>query len=233
MTTSTSPFLSTMTPYVVNASSSSDEENAPEAFSLVQSKRNARTQDDALKRFQANAKEQQKERNRQRDRKLKERAEKTRKTKSLQEGYVQAGIKRAMRDVNEDMDEEEEGEEEPEDDGDEEGSENKEGVEGSQSDMSSEEDEDMESAEDGEQSHDDSSDESQDGIDDSHSISQSSLAKPKQNPQHLPDHLFISAFAAQTHPSSSKQKSPPSASQKTNTIKKRSHRVQAKDLIIG
>jgi hypothetical protein len=224
-----------MPPYVVNASSSSDEENAPEAFSLVQSKRNARTQDDALKRFQANEKERQKERNRERDRKLKERAEKTRKTKSMQEGDMQARIKRAMRDANEEMDEKEEGEEEElEDDGDEEGSENEEDVEGSQSDMSSEEDEDMESAEDEEQSHDgDSSDESQYGINDSHSISQSSLAKPKQNPQHLPDHLFISAFAAQTYPSSSKQKSPPSVSQKTNNIKKRSHRVQAKDLIIG
>ena len=139
----------------MNPTSSSDDEDAPEAFSLAQSKRNAATQDDALKKFQAKEKHRQKERNRERDRKLKERALKTKGTKVLEEWHgVQARMERVMRDA--------------EDDEDEDGSESEEDTEGNESEASSEEseDHDMSSAAGVEphamQSHSDNDEKSQD-----------------------------------------------------------------------
>jgi hypothetical protein len=211
-----------------DVASSSDDEGAPEALSLAQSKRNAETLNHALNDFKAAEKERRKERNRTRDRKLKERAAQTRHTKRVAEegDDAHARMERAMRDA--------EKEEEAED---EHGSESEDNFEGSSKEISSEESEDeaMEMAEDGEDGimDSDNDDESQDETDEGGTKLNQSLAKPKQNHHHLPDHLFTAAFTPQTQPSFSNPQSAASVSRPNDIVKKRKHRARAKDLIVG
>jgi hypothetical protein len=216
-----------MSPYSEDVASSSDGEGAPETLSLVQSKRNAKTLDNTLNDFKAAEKEKRKERNRTRDRKLKERAAQTRHSESVAEegDDAHARMERAMRDAEQEKEDEDE---------DEHGSESEDDFEGSSKETNSEEsnDEAMEMTEDGEDGimGSDNDDASQD---EGGTKSNQSLARPKKNHHHLPDHLFTSAFTPRAQPSLSNSQ-PLASVSKTNSIaRKRKHRTRAKDLIVG
>lgn len=207
--------------------SSSDDEDAPEAFSLAQSKRNVKTQDDLLKQFQARERERQKERNRKKDRQLKERASKrkdTTRSAEVEDG-MQARMERAMRNAEEEATDEDEGGSESESF---EGSEGETSSEGSGSNMEGYEDEEDSVM----HSDDDESHAHLDVTSESGANAKTSQANTKRNPQHLPDHLFTSAFTPQTQPSLLKRESLSSPPRK-NSARKRTHRTHAKDLIVG
>lgn len=208
-----------MPPYSTDVTSSSDDEDAPEALSLIQSKRNAETHDDALNKFKAAEKAKRKERNRARDRKLKERAEKTRNTKTsaTEREDAHGRMERAMRNAEEEMNED--------------GSESENDYEGSAKETGGG-DEVMEMVED---KNDGVMESDDDGSQDetSESPSEQSQAKPKRNSQHLPDHIFTSAFTPRTQLSSSKRQLLASVSRKSDTVKRRKHRARAKDLTAG
>lgn len=216
-----------MAPYTVNTTSSSEDEDAPEAFSLAQSKQYAETQDDALKKFQAKEKQRQKDRNRERDRKLKERAEKTKNTKKLEErDDVQARMERSMQNAEEEMDDEGEVQH---------GSDGEDDIEGSENDMSTEESEyeGMELSADKEDHAIQSDHESEGESDGGGFVTKQLQANPRRNPQHLPDHLFASAFTPKTHPSTSKTQSLASTSRRIDNVRRQKHKVRGKDLIVG
>ncbi|KIM75317.1 hypothetical protein PILCRDRAFT_827417 [Piloderma croceum F 1598] len=221
-----------MSPYSEDVASSSDGEGAPETLSLVQSKWNAKTLDNALNDFTAAEKERRKERNRTRDRKLKERAAQTRHSERVAEERddAHARMERAMRDAEQEKEDEDEGEDEY-------GSESEDNFEGSSKGTNSEESEDeaMEMAEDGEDGImvSDNDDASQDVTDEGGTKSNQSLARPKKNHHHLPDHLFTSAFTPQAQPSLSNLQPLASVSKTNNIVRKRKHRARAKDLIVG
>lgn len=80
--------------------SGSDDEDSPETFSLKQSKLDAISQNDALRKAEAAEKEKRKEKNRQKDRKLKERALLSGKVKGPEVNNVQDRMKRAMQDAD-------------------------------------------------------------------------------------------------------------------------------------
>jgi len=178
-----------MPPYSFKSTSSdSDSDDFPENFSLVHSKRAIEILDDTLKKFHAAERQKQKQKNREKDSKLKERTEATRKRKLSADvdGDAQARMARAMRDA--------EGETADRDrlSGDE--------MMGSDESESQDSDGSMELAgvrgdamllNDGGGGHwqgDDSDD-------------MTTVAKPDRHLNHLPDHLFTSAFAHQAQPS--------------------------------
>jgi hypothetical protein len=216
-----------MSQYFEDVASSSDGEGAPETLSLVQSKWNAKTFDNALNDFKTAEKERRKERNRTRDRKLKERAAQTRHSESVAEegDDAHARMERAMQDAEREKEDEDE---------DEYGSDN---FEGSSKETNSEEskDEAMEMAEGGEDGimESDDDDASQDETDEGGTKSNQSLARPKKNHHHLPDHLFTSAFTPRAQPSLSNSQPLASVSKTNNIARKRKHRARAKDLIVG
>jgi hypothetical protein len=89
-----------------DVSSSSDEGDAPESFSLVQSKRAIRGQDNIRQKVRAAENQKKKDANRERDRKLKERSA-IRKGKSVAglDDDAEARMERAMQEAQEEMDE--------------------------------------------------------------------------------------------------------------------------------
>jgi hypothetical protein len=87
-------------------------------------------------------------------------------------------------------------------------------------------DEDMKSAEDEEDGA-KQSDEDQQSSDENESISEATSLKLKRSSQHLPDHLFTSAFKSRS------PKPLASTPRKSDIVKKRQHRARAKDLIVG
>lgn len=212
-----------MAPYTAE-SISSDEEDAPESFSLAQSKRTIKQQDQHLRSFEAAEKEKKKEKNRERDRKLKERSAVTKKASSREtkvdqdhEMNVETRMERAMRDARDEMNELEDGSDLEglgmgSDDEDEEGDESDE-----------DEDEEMESAEE---------DDSEEG-DSEENQAPPTVSKP--NPNHIPDHLFASAFTSQA--SSLKNRLGPQISESDSAPQKSRKRTRSsrtpKDLIVG
>lgn len=223
-----------MAPYRTdNLSSSDDEEEAPEAVSLVQSKRTANVQETTLKEIQAAEKERRKEHNRERDRKLKERADATRKLRKAVDlgdgGELRARMERAMQDAEEEMD----GEDEDEDMS---GS----GDTTSDGDSESGEDDDDDDAEQdielGETVEGDvmrSEDEDDDQINSSDSDESTLKENLTKNPQHLPDHIFASAFTPDAQHSSSRQPKDLTTSSRKARKRKNTRQNGAKDLILG
>ena len=203
-----------MVPYISDARSSdsgSDSEDVPETFSLAQSKVAALSQNDALRQAEVAEKEKRKERNRQRDRKLKERALLTGRAKALDVDDVQARMERAMRDADAEEDSDDDTSEEGENTGDEDMDDDDDSSE-----ESGEEDKEMLPAE--EDTSDDDPEETE---------APSSTSK---NLDHLPEHLFTTAFTP-TAPSASVHAT---SSRKTTLDKKRKRRTPGtKDALIG
>lgn len=198
----------------------SASDDAPETFSLVQSRRTVETQDDALQEFRAAMRLKQKQRNRERDLKMKKRAETRRKPSvKVDDDVVQARMARVMQDAEEEeMDDEDRS------------------VRckigrwemlktrgNDRSDSQDSEDVELTGGEgDSTLSNDDDS-EYQD-----ESISRSTAVNPDRHSK-LPDHLFTSAFTKEAR-SSTKQRSSADTSVKKKPNRRR---VRTKDLILG
>ncbi|KAG6809953.1 hypothetical protein H0H93_015373, partial [Arthromyces matolae] len=193
---------------------SSSEDEAPEAVSLAQSKRNVQKSEDALQRARAAEKEKKKEKNRAKDRRLKEQAEgsKRRREEVGGDAELQARMERAMQDAANEMDDDHEdgGDSEFEEDDHEE-------FKGIDVDSLSEEYSGQ-----GSDSNSDSEDEAE------------GQSETPENPNHLPDHLFASAFASTTAKAASKRKA-----QEDSSIRKKKSRKRVrsnktpKDVVIG
>ncbi|OSX62280.1 hypothetical protein POSPLADRAFT_1066114 [Postia placenta MAD-698-R-SB12] len=234
---------------------SSDDE-APETFTFNSSKQVAKGAQDTLEEYQAAEKSKRKQKNREKDRVLKERAEQA-KQNAARKGKGRAPLLAAGRAGSDEAEDEEEGRaddelevrmrramreaEEESDVG--EGS-SFEGLDGSGSESEEgglEEDEDEDASasshfdsEDGEEAASDQDEQVQEGssseeeTDNAASILTNALASKN----HLPDHLFKSAFSkVQSVPSSSKRKFDVSADAPRLPSKKRRH--QPKDLLVG
>lgn len=201
------------------ASASSDDEEAPESFSLAQSKRDVQQHVDTLKQFQANEKEKKRVRNRERDRRLKERAESNKRRRREVSDGLEARMKKAMEeeaevDVNE-GDDHRQGEdgEESQDNiianaGDKQGS--------GESDVG----EDSGSEHDGEETD-----------EELHPNNPPTMP----NPNHLPDHLFTAAFtahAAKSNTSLAKRKAD-EENPKHRSKKRTRHNNTPKDVVVG
>ncbi|EGN92958.1 hypothetical protein SERLA73DRAFT_190331 [Serpula lacrymans var. lacrymans S7.3] len=244
----------------VSSTDASDSDDAPESFSLSQSKKNVKEKSQVLKNFEASEKAKKKIQNRERDRKLKERALVTRhlgqppaKTtedsdgsegESGAEDEAVARMRRAMREAGEEMDDDDESDSE----GDEDSDDNKEGddnvwsgfdggdhevEEGSDEDAEDDGDED-ESMSDGDQS--DEMEEEEDAM--MLAIPTKSAQNTKSNSKYLQDDLFTSAFSAQSKSRKINPKATPkvtSTSQKQDVLKRRRRKPQpsVKDLIVG
>ncbi|KAF8060723.1 hypothetical protein FPV67DRAFT_1564076 [Lyophyllum atratum] len=206
-------------------SASSDEEDAPESVSLAQSKQHVKKQEDVLKQIQAAEKEKKHLRNKERDRRLKEQAEgsKRKRKENAGDADLEARMERAMQEAEAEMGED--------GDSDEEG------------DFSGEEEEDFmgidagsgESSEEGDSGDEDEDEDSEDEDEDEEMITddeQPLAAASKPNPNHLPDHLFASAFSTKSPKAASKRKANVDA-----PIRKARKRVRSnappKDVIIG
>ena len=168
-----------------NGSASSDDEEAPESLSLTDSKRDVKKQADILKQFQAAEKEKKRARNRQRDGRLKEQAESSRRRRKEagKRGVdLETRMIRAMEEAeaeSEDCEDEEESQDIITGSGDDQG--------GSESNETEDAEADHDSAED------DDSDESHSNA----SPNKLQVHETGPNPNHLPEHLFASAFTSQ------------------------------------
>jgi hypothetical protein len=192
-------------------STSSDEEDAPESFSLVQSKRTIQEQDGRMNKIQTAAKQKKKEENRERDKKLKERANGKGKGKEVTEDKGDAGarMERAMREAEEEMDA---------DDNDEADSEVQDLGLGEEDEESSSEDEEPVDIGDREMDE----DENAESCDD-----EDILATDHK----LPDHLFSSIATSKSFPSPSLKRL--SVAPKPQKSRSKGRKRTAKDLIIG
>ncbi|KAF9457371.1 hypothetical protein BDZ94DRAFT_1273391 [Collybia nuda] len=211
---------------------SSDEDDAPESYSLTQSRQHIKTRDDELKKIQTAERDKKRARNRERDRRLKEQAENSkRKRNEAQNGDSEliARMERAMQEAQMEMDDDDE--EEGEDDDGEHGDDEKD--ESDDEDEDADEDEEDE-GDDGEEFKGirESSDDEDEDMGSSDAESSQSMGKPKAHPDHLPDHLFSSAFNSQTSKSASKRK----AKEDVHNIRSRKRArstATPKDVIIG
>ncbi|KAG6856811.1 hypothetical protein H0H87_000510 [Tephrocybe sp. NHM501043] len=195
-------------------SASSGDEDAPESVSLAQSKRNIKKHDDALKKAHAAEKAKKKLKNQERDRKLKEQAESSKRRREEFEGdaELQARMERAMQEAVAELDG---------DDG-----------SGKDGDATDEEDEEFKGID---VDSDEYSGEGSNGFGDEdfdEEMDSDEGAVVKSNPNHLPDHLFATAFASTTPKATSKRKAnqdPP-----TRKARKRAQTsATPKDVLIG
>jgi len=201
-------------------STSSDEEDAPESVSLIQSKLHVKQRDDVLKRVHAAEKKKKRMRNQERDRRLKEQAEGSKRRRREDAGDVnlEARMERAMQEAEAEMgddgDDDEGADFGEEEDGDFMGIDAV-SAESSEGDNPGEEDED-----------------SEEGDEEMDTDEEEPPAKLKSNPNHLPDHLFTAAF-------SSKSAKPPLKREATDGVPTRKARKRVrsnaplKDLLIG
>ncbi|KAG5650530.1 hypothetical protein H0H81_011919 [Sphagnurus paluster] len=202
-------------------SGSSDEEDAPEIVSLSQSKKNIKDRDNVLKQIETAEKEKKRLRNKERDRRLKEQAEgsKRKRQEKAGDGELEARMERAMQEAQ------------AEDSDDKVGDEDEfKGIAGLSGESSAEggsgNDDDDEMSEDEELTEDeDMDDDSDEGMDE-----EQPTPRSKSNPNHLPDHLFASAFAAKSAKAASKRKSTEDA---PAPRKRKRTKTSPKDLIIG
>lgn len=187
--TSHDPSHYNMPPYRPS-SDSSDNEDAPEAVTLTQSKKAAEEEFEALRSFEANRKEKKRAQNRERDRKLKAQASNSRRKDKR---AVATGDKVNVETEEEagDLDE------------------HRTGRKGSNAEV------------DDEGSEEQGGDSDSDGMeeDDNHGFDMS-------HPDHLPDHLFASAFASKP-----KVKASTVEARKRKGRKKRDG--SAKDIVLG
>ncbi|TFK38829.1 hypothetical protein BDQ12DRAFT_651239 [Crucibulum laeve] len=204
-------------------SDSSDEEGAPEAVSLAQSKQRVQQHNDQLQKVQLAQKEKKKQTNRERDRKLKERAEKTRGKKK--DDKLESRMARAMQEGQEEMDN-------SEDDAVLEGF----AAFGSEAGSGDSMDEDSEGdSEDGFYNEDEemgSDDDDDDDFDDEEENGELPKPKSKSNPNHLPDELFTAAFSSKPIDALSKPTGAKNVQQSTSKRRKRTN-TTPKDVLVG
>lgn len=190
-------------------SSSESDSDAPESFSLAESKKSAKRKNEEIEKAHTAIKRQGKRKNQERDRTLKEQAKRRKESvnKESEDAAVdtpETRMERAMKEAQE------EGSEGGDSEGEKDGFSGL-GVEG----------EDMESGE-----------SSSDGMDDE---SEEILAK--RPPKHLPDHLFEVAFASQNAQLAEASTSPVRTSRKSKEValasKKKKRKAQSKDMVIG
>ena len=188
---------------------STDDEDAPESFSLQDSKRTIKRQAANLLHFEASEREKKRARNRERDKRLKEQA----KIPKRRLKDAEARMDQAMRDAEEY--EHGEGEEHSSA-----ASEN-ERMKG-QSDSSDGDAEAESIREDqGEHVYSDQTDSERED-------------EKTRNPDHLPDHLFVSAFSKPTTTDKSISKSSKQIHQTTDPRRRsKKHSRSAKDIIVG
>ncbi|KAG6865212.1 hypothetical protein C0991_004413 [Blastosporella zonata] len=193
-------------------SASSGDEDAPESVSLAQSRRNIKKGDDALQKAHAAEKSKKKLQNQGRDRRLKEQAEnsKRRRNEELEgegDAELQARMERAMQEAAAEMDEDG-------DSGDADEDEFK-GIDINSDEYSGE-----------------GSEGSGAGEDSDEEMKSDDEPGAKSNPNHLPDHLFATAFASTTTKATSKRKAnqdPPTR----KTRKRTRSNATTKDVLIG
>ncbi|KAF9039522.1 hypothetical protein BDZ89DRAFT_1156952 [Hymenopellis radicata] len=189
-----------------DSASEESEDDAPEAVSLSQSKKTVREQTSALQQAQTAEKEKKRTKNRERDRKLKE----------------QAASKKGKQVAIE--------EEQDESDDDEDAVMAR--MRKAMREAEAESDEDMDDGGSVIDDDDDAmlDDESDDDEEEFHGFD--APERKTQNPNHLPDHLFTSAFASQSKPALAKGKSKAQQHKEKQKAKKR-FRTKPKDVIVG
>ncbi|KAF8148645.1 hypothetical protein B0H34DRAFT_668340 [Crassisporium funariophilum] len=217
-----------------DTSDSSEDEGAPEAVSLSQSKKRIQSLETERKNAEIIERQNKRNQNRELDRKLKERAEenkmKGKKKAGNEEDGLEARMQRAMQEAQEEMDglgESDEGEYEEFS-----------GIAGGsggasgdgESDEGSESDEDEEEDDDSDLDDEDDLSDSDDDEARQEELPQKSKKKVF-NPDHLPDELFTAAFASQTAASKRKADDQGASTTLKSTKRKRSN-VQ-KDVVIG
>jgi hypothetical protein len=198
-----------------DSTSSDDEDAAPESLSLTDSRRDVERQADTLKQFQAAEKGKKRARNRERDRRLKEQAEHSRRRRKEDEGGVdsEARMTRAMAEAEAELD-------------DHEGDDHRQG-------------EDREEFQ-GIIAGPGKEGEPHEGEDDEESHSNDEANKPhliesRPNPNHLPEHLFASAFASQSvQPTESLTKRKADEENSKRRVKKRvGNDNSSRDRVVG
>ncbi|KAF8345751.1 hypothetical protein F5887DRAFT_917124 [Amanita rubescens] len=191
---------------------SSDSDNAPEAFTLAESKKSAKRKSGEIEKAHAAINRQSKLKNQERDRVLKEQA-KRRKERVNAEGdedgrvgSLEARMERAMKEAQDEESVVVDSEGEHHD-----------GELASDMDLDVQaEDEDMEFGEDGTDD-----DEEEEDLE-------------KKSTKHLPDHLFEAAFASQNAQVEDASKSTTkSSSLKPKPSKKKKRKTQSKDIVLG
>ncbi|KAI3603777.1 hypothetical protein WG66_006669 [Moniliophthora roreri] len=186
-----------MAPPIHTELSSSDEDDAPEIFTLSQSKKDIKKHDDAIRELETAEREKKRAKNRERDRKLKEQAansQKRRRKDEEEDEEVNSAEARMLRAMEQAKDEEDEDSEE------EMGMDSRGGEDESEEDEIEEDEEDSEEDDEDDEAQDeqmaDADDESSDGSEfggielDEPPLTSTTKAK------HLPDHIFTLAAAA-------------------------------------
>ncbi|ESK88069.1 hypothetical protein Moror_10768 [Moniliophthora roreri MCA 2997] len=198
-----------MAPPIHTELSSGDEDDAPEIFTLSQSKKDIKKHDDAIRELETAEREKKRAKNRERDRKLKEQAansQKRRRKDEEEDEEVNSAEARMLRAMQQAKDEEDEDSEEEmgmdsgggEDESEEDEIEEDEEMNDVGDEEDSEEDDEDDEAQDEQMADadDDDDDESSDGSEfggielDEPSLTSTTRAK------HLPDHIFTLAAAA-------------------------------------
>ncbi|GLB36849.1 hypothetical protein LshimejAT787_0311360 [Lyophyllum shimeji] len=203
-------------------SASSEEEDAPESVPLSQSKHHAKQHDAMLKQIDAAEKDKKRMRNKERDRRLKEQAENSnrRRRENLGDAELEARMERAMQEAEAEMGEDGDDVDALDDSGDEQDEEfagiDAASAEGSEDYSEKDEDSSEEEEEDEEMGTDE----------------EDTAVKSKTNPNHLPDHLFTSAFSSKSAKAASKRKATDDVPTRKARKRVRSN-AAPKDLVIG
>jgi hypothetical protein len=197
-----------------STSVSSDDDEAPESLSLEESRRDVQKHTDKLQQFREAEKEKKRARNRERDRRLKEQAERgRRRQKAADEPDIdlEARMKKAMEDAEAESD-----------------SDDLESVADRSDNARGDDGEDFGGEHDVGEARGKSHAESNDETD-------HPLAEAMPNPNHLPDHLFTTAFTSQTVQSrTTLQKRETDEQNPNHPAKKRARRTNsAKDVVVG
>lgn len=181
----------------------SDEGEAPESFSLAQSRQHSKKQEDLLRQIQAAEKEKKRTRNREQDRRLKEQAENRKKKRraGASNADVEERMEIAMQEVEAEM--------------------------SNGMDDSSEEFTGINIG-----SNTESEKESGDEDDLEKSSDEEPWTASKTNPNHLPDYLFTSAFSSHAGKPLATQQAKKNE-QRRPTRKRVRSTPQPKDLLIG
>ena len=207
------------------------DSDAPETFTLTQSKKHSQQHNAAIQRVHAAQNEKKRLQNQQRDRRLKEQAENVKKKRRaeemVEEVELQARMERAMQEA---VDEEEDEDQSTDDD---------EEFMGIGGDSSGVDEDDVGDDMDEEEERDDdyeafSEDES---METSPCVTPPST-RPRRNPKHLPDHLFTAAFSqaekAKSYPKvTSKRNATDDGRSSRSTQKRAWSNAKPKDILIG
>ncbi|KAI0954215.1 hypothetical protein AcV7_007508 [Taiwanofungus camphoratus] len=239
------------------ASVNESDDDAPEVFSFGSSRKAAQGEQDSLQQFRLAEKSKQKQKNRERDRVLKERAEQAKaraktkgKAKEVENRRVtraaeddesegkpqrnggrddlEARMERAMREAAEESDSDS-------------GMEGPRSRQGSPADDSEMGDGDGTQEENSEGARDEDvmsevnedEDDAEEGLSDNGEEESSPPSRFSASHNYLPDHVFESAFSTMSGPSLSSRRSPPTATLKSTSKKRKRMKRSSKDMIIG